>query len=209
MPLSVLPLRRCKLGHESTRWRTGSSSAAAQFTSPAGEALGPQIEVPLGLTSAQLNGVVNELLGNERSEPYSFYVNDQEVVQNLGKMVEEQRLSTEMVLSIVYQPQATFRVVAVTRCTGTLSGHTEAILCVAFSPDCKRLLTGSGDGTLRLWELSTETPVATLKGHTNWVLCCAFSPDGRLCASGAMDKDARIWNPFDGKPVHRFSTVSI
>ena len=35
----------------------------AQFTSPAGEALGPQIEVPLGLTSAQLNGVVNELLG--------------------------------------------------------------------------------------------------------------------------------------------------
>jgi WD40 repeat protein len=69
-----------------------------------------------------------------------------------------------MVLSIVYQPQASFRVVAVTRCTGTLSGHTEAILCVAFSPDCKRLLTGSGDGTLRLWALDTETPIATLKG---------------------------------------------
>jgi len=37
----------------------------AQFTSPAGEASGPQIEVPLGLTSKQLNGVINELLGND------------------------------------------------------------------------------------------------------------------------------------------------
>lgn len=173
----------------------------AQFTSPAGEASGPQIEVPLGLTSKQLNGVINELLGNERSELYSFYINDQEVSQTLGKMVEEQGINNEMVLNIVYQPQASFRVVAVTRCTGTLSGHTEAILCVAFSPDCKRLLTGSGDGTLRLWELTTETPVATLKGHKNWVLCCAFAPDGKLCASGSMDKDARIWNPIDGKPV--------
>ena len=35
----------------------------AQFTSPAGEASGPQIEVPLNLTSKQLNGVINELLG--------------------------------------------------------------------------------------------------------------------------------------------------
>ena len=124
----------------------------AQFTSPAGEASGPQIEVPLNLTSKQLNGVINELLGNERTETYSFYINEQEVVQTIGAMVEEQGINSEMVLKILYQPQASFRVVAVTRCTGTLSGHTEAILCVAFSPDCKRLLTGSGDGTLRLWD---------------------------------------------------------
>ena len=49
----------------------------AQFTSPAGEASGPQIEVPLNLTSKQLNGVINELLGNERTETYSFYINEE------------------------------------------------------------------------------------------------------------------------------------
>eukprot|EP00290_Baffinella_frigidus_P007420 CAMPEP_0180139066 /NCGR_PEP_ID=MMETSP0986-20121125/13309_1 /TAXON_ID=697907 /ORGANISM="non described non described, Strain CCMP2293" /LENGTH=475 /DNA_ID=CAMNT_0022081093 /DNA_START=19 /DNA_END=1446 /DNA_ORIENTATION=- len=166
----------------------------AQFTSPGGEATGPQIEIPLDLNTKKLNGVINELLGNERSEPYSFYINDQEVAGTLELALDEQCLSTEDVIKIIYQPQATFRVVAVTRCSGTLPGHTEAILCVAFSPDCQRLLTGSGDATLRIWDLKTETPIVTLKGHKNWVLCCAVSPDGTLAASGSMDKTARIWD---------------
>jgi hypothetical protein len=49
----------------------------AQFRSPEGEIKGPQLEIPLDLSPKQLNAVLNELLGNERSEPYSFYVNDQ------------------------------------------------------------------------------------------------------------------------------------
>ena len=117
----------------------------------------------------KLNGVINELLENERSEPYSFYINDQEVAGTLQEALDEQGLTTEDVIKIIYQPQATFRVVAVTRCSGTLPGHTEAILCVAFSPDCQRLLTGSGDATLRIWDLNTETPIHNLKGHKNWV----------------------------------------
>lgn len=49
----------------------------AQFRSPEGEMKGPQLEIPLDLSPKQLNAVLNELLGNERSDPYSFYVNDQ------------------------------------------------------------------------------------------------------------------------------------
>ena len=49
----------------------------AQFRSQEGEVQGPQLEIPLDLTPKQLNAVLNELLGNERSEPYSFFVNDQ------------------------------------------------------------------------------------------------------------------------------------
>jgi redox-regulated HSP33 family molecular chaperone len=49
----------------------------AQFRSQEGEVKGPQLEVPLDLTPKQLNAVLNELLGNERTEPYSFFVNDQ------------------------------------------------------------------------------------------------------------------------------------
>lgn len=49
----------------------------AQFRSPEGEALGPQLEVPLNLSPKQLNGVLNELLSNEKTDPYSFYVNDE------------------------------------------------------------------------------------------------------------------------------------
>ena len=49
----------------------------AQFRSEHGEVKGPQLEIPLDLTPKQLNSVLNELLGNERTDPYSFFVNDQ------------------------------------------------------------------------------------------------------------------------------------
>ncbi|XP_010450215.1 PREDICTED: tubulin beta-4 chain-like isoform X3 [Camelina sativa] len=51
-----------------------------------------------------------------------------------------------------------------------LQGHEEAVLCVSFSPDGKQLASGSGDTTVRLWDLYTETPLFTCKGHKNWVM---------------------------------------
>lgn len=49
------------------------------------------------------------------------------------------------------------------------------------------MATGSGDTTIRLWDMLTETPIATLKGHKNWVLCLAWSPDCKHIASGSHD----------------------
>ena len=56
------------------------------------------------------------------------------------------------------------------------TGHTEAVLVAAFSPDGRQLATGGGDATLRLWDILTETPLATITGHTNWILCAAWYP---------------------------------
>jgi ribosome assembly protein 4 len=69
-------------------------------------------------------------------------------------------------MTILYQPQAVFRVRAVGRCTASLNGHTEAILSVSFSPDGTQLATGSGDTTVRIWDLNTETPQHTLQGKS-------------------------------------------
>jgi ribosome assembly protein 4 len=57
-------------------------------------------------------------------------------------------------------------------------------LNVSFSPDGNKLATGSGDTTIRIWDVDTQTPEHTLTGHTNWVLYVSFSPDGKKLATG-------------------------
>lgn len=69
--------------------------------------------------------------------PLAFYVHDAEITSSLGKTLESQAVETEKVLDIIYQPQAIFRVRAVTRCTSSLEGHSEAVISVAFSPTGK------------------------------------------------------------------------
>ena len=54
--------------------------------------------------------------------PYSFFVNESEITGSLKKTLETQTLETEKVVEIVYQPQAVFKVRAVTRCTSTIPG---------------------------------------------------------------------------------------
>jgi hypothetical protein len=78
-----------------------------------------------------------------------------------------------------------------------LTGHTDAVLGVTFSPDGQLLATTSFDQTVRLWDVATGQPHgAPLTGHTASMWAVAFSPDGRLLATGSEESTARLWNPF-------------
>ena len=81
------------------------------------------------------------------------------------------------------------------------TGHDSPILCASFSPTGSILATGSGDNTVRLWDLDTELPKTTLSGHTGWILCVEWSGSERALASGSHDNSIRIWDPQSGKQV--------
>ncbi|KAK3282636.1 hypothetical protein CYMTET_9633 [Cymbomonas tetramitiformis] len=171
----------------------------AQLVTSDGESTGPQLDLPPDLTHEQLEALLNELLTNEEKVPYAFFVNDLELTgaTELSSLIQD--VSVESVLKIVYHPQALFRVRPVARCSSTMKGHTEAVLSVQFSPDGRHLASGSGDTTVRLWNLNTEGPDKTCQGHKNHVLVVSFSPDGKQLVSGSMDKDVRLWCPKTGK----------
>lgn len=98
----------------------------------------------------------------------------------------------EDVITIHCSPQAVFRVRPATRCSSTLSGHGQPILCASFSPTGRLLATGSGDATARLWDLSTELPFHTLVGHKGWVLCAEWEPRERKLATGGHDNQVLL-----------------
>ena len=79
-------------------------------------------------------------------------------------------------------------------------GHTSHVTSVAFSPDGQRIVSGSEDETLRLWNLQGNLIGQPFQGHTNWVNSVTFSPDGQTIASGSKDKTIRLWD-LQGNPI--------
>ncbi|MBE9117028.1 protein kinase [Lusitaniella coriacea LEGE 07157] len=83
----------------------------------------------------------------------------------------------------------------------TLSGHASAIYDLAISPDGQLLASGSGDKTIKLWNLTTGKPIRTLTGHDGFVNHLLFSPDGNILISSSADKTLKIWDVVTGKLV--------
>ncbi|GIL62301.1 hypothetical protein Vafri_16581 [Volvox africanus] len=75
-----------------------------------------------------------------------------------------------------------------------LRGHSHFVQDVVISSDGQFCLTGSWDGTLRLWDLNTGTTTRRFVGHSKDVLSVAFSADNRQIVSGARDKTIKLWN---------------
>ncbi len=83
----------------------------------------------------------------------------------------------------------------------TLYGHTNYVYSVSYSPDGTRIVTGSNDGTAKVWDARTGTPLLELKGHTSGVSSVSYSPDGTRIVTGSGDKTAKVWDARTGTPL--------
>jgi WD40 repeat protein len=86
-------------------------------------------------------------------------------------------------------------------------GHAGNVLCVAFAPNGRCLLTGSGsdfydaqllrdlgaDNTVRVWDTGQSRQVCCFEGHSGNVNSIAVSPDGQYALSGSSDRTVRLW----------------
>ena len=82
-----------------------------------------------------------------------------------------------------------------------LSGHSNPVSSVSWSPDGTKLASGSYDKTVWIWEATTGKQLSQLRGHTDRVWSVCFSPDGTKIASGSHDKTVLIWDAASGEQL--------
>lgn len=188
-------------------------SLKARFVDAEGAQLCDVVEVSLADASEKnISLLLNALLEHdaESTVPYRFRVQipgkdlsvdwPGDVLALLKQHGVENPFETTVTLCA--EPQAVFKVQAVSRLAHRIPGHGQPVLCAAFSPASGgRLATGSGDNTARIWDTDTGTPKFTLKGHTNWVLGVAWAPDASRLATCSMDGTVILWDPETGKQV--------
>ncbi len=78
----------------------------------------------------------------------------------------------------------------------TITGNSHPVGALAITPDGNNIVSGTDDGTIKVWDLKTGKLLRTLTGHTDTILSLAISPDGQTLASasGINEKSVKIWN---------------
>ncbi|KAK0626411.1 hypothetical protein B0T14DRAFT_534566 [Immersiella caudata] len=84
-------------------------------------------------------------------------------------------------------------------CLQTLEGHGDSVQSVAFSRDGQQLVSGSDDGTIKVWDATSGQCLQTLEGHGDWVRSVAFSRDGQQLVSGSADHTIKVWDATSGQ----------
>jgi WD40 repeat protein len=74
-----------------------------------------------------------------------------------------------------------------------MEGHTEGVICVAYSPNERWIATGGFDSALRLWSAESGECLGVIKDFFGAVRSIAWAPDGMSFVTGSDDRSVRLW----------------
>jgi WD40 repeat protein len=119
---------------------------------------------------------------------------------------ETAALLTLRSLNLEYTPQgdaALLSAIHLNYPVQVFTGNQAPVTKVAFSPDGTLILTGSEDGTVRLFDGQSGEQIQVFHGHTADITDIAFSPDGNMVLTGSWDQTARLWDTATGKELKK------
>ena len=82
-----------------------------------------------------------------------------------------------------------------------LRGHVHWVTSVAFDAAGRRIVSGSRDQTVRVWDADSGREIACLRGHEGVVTSVAFDAVGRRIVSGSRDQTVRVWDADSGREI--------
>lgn len=88
------------------------------------------------------------------------------------------------------------------------SGHAAGVRAIAWSPDGKRIASGSEDYSVQVWEAAHGNLINTYSGHSDSVEKIAWSPDGQYLASSSTDCSVQVWTADKGNMVYTYKSFS-
>ncbi|KAL2913590.1 hypothetical protein HK105_206892 [Polyrhizophydium stewartii] len=82
-----------------------------------------------------------------------------------------------------------------------ITGHAEAIYCIQFDED--KIVSGSRDDTIKVWDIKTGQCRQTLRGHNASVLCLQYNQT--MLVSGSSDASIIVWDLLRGTVVRKLT----
>lgn len=88
---------------------------------------------------------------------------------------------------------------------------TDEVRSLAFTSDGKAIVSGSGDSSIRRWDINMENDQRIPEGHSSWVLFVSFSPNGEQIVSGSIDgyNYLKFWDVTTGDLQRTFKSEEI
>jgi WD40 repeat protein len=133
--------------------------------------------------------------------------------QQLEALMESLRAGERLKqpLSFLVDADTQFRVLSVLRQRvyevrerNRLIGHTDWVSDVSFSPDGQTIVTGGGDGTIKLWNRN-GSEIRTFEKQNQYISSIQFSPDGKTFASASWDGTIKLWSR-EGQLLREFKS---